>query len=162
MNNKPISAIAVFSGEVTGHVKFTEDKKKDMIKLELHVQGLKANSLHGFHVHEAGDLTDKCTSMCSHFNPYNTIHGCPGMKKRHVGDLGNIETNSKGEAKYHFYDNVIKLRGSKSNIIGRGLIIHEDPDDCGMGGNAESLKTGNAGKRIACAVIGYSKDNFKC
>ena len=51
MSNKPISAIAVFSGEVTGHVKFTEDKKKDMIKLELHLRGLKANSLHGFHVH---------------------------------------------------------------------------------------------------------------
>jgi len=160
MSKKQISAIAVFSGEVTGHVKFTEDNKKDTIKLELHLRGLKPNSLHGFHVHEAGDLTDKCTSMCSHFNPYNTIHGCPGMKNRHVGDLGNIETNSKGEAKYHFYDNVIKLRGSKSNIIGRGLIIHADPDDCGTGGNAESLKTGNAGKRIACAVIGYSKDNY--
>jgi len=44
-----------------------------------------------------------------------------------------------------------------SNIIDRGLIIHEDEDDYG---NAESLKTGNAGKRIACAVIGFSKENF--
>jgi hypothetical protein len=57
-------------------------------------------------------------------------------------------------------DNIIKLRGSKTNIIGRGLIIHEDEDDCGQGLNTESLKTGNAGKRIACAVIGYSKQNF--
>jgi Cu-Zn family superoxide dismutase len=77
-----------------------------------------------------------------------------------VGDLGNIKTNAKGEAKYSFCDSVIKLRGVKSNIIGRGLIIHEDEDDCGKGGNAESLKTGNAGKRIACAIIGYAKQNF--
>jgi hypothetical protein len=95
-----------------------------------------------------------------HFNPYNKTHGAPGMKERHVGDLGNIETNSKGEAQYVFYDDVIKLRGTKANIIGRGLIIHADEDDCGVGGDAESLKTGNAGKRIACAVIGYSKENF--
>lgn len=160
MNNKHISAIAVFSGEINGYVKFIEDINKNAVKVDLHINGLNKNSLHGFHVHEAGDLTDKCTSMCSHFNPYSKTHGCPGMKERHVGDLGNIETNSKGEAKYHFFDDVIKLRG-KSNIIGRGLIIHADQDDCGKGGNAESLKTGNAGKRIACAVIGYSKDNFK-
>jgi Cu-Zn family superoxide dismutase len=93
--------------------------------------------------------------MCAHFNPYGNTHGCPGMSKRHVGDLGNIKTNNKGESKYTFYDNVIKLRGTKSNIMGRGLIIHED--DCG---NADSLKTGNSGKRIACAVIGFSKENF--
>jgi hypothetical protein len=62
--------------------------------------------------------------------------------------------------KYTFYDDCIKLRGTKANIIGRGLIIHADEDDCGNGGNAESLKTGNAGKRIACAVIGYAKENF--
>jgi Cu-Zn family superoxide dismutase len=82
------------------------------------------------------------------------------MKDRHVGDLGNIIANAKGEAKYAFYDNVIKLRGTKSNIIGRGLIVHEDEDDCGKGGNAESLKTGNSKKQIACAVIGYAKENF--
>ena len=154
-----IKAIAVYNDNVYGTVKFTEDSNR--IKIDLSLNGLKPNSLHGFHVHEAGDLTDKCTSMCAHFNPYGKTHGCPGMSERHVGDLGNIKTNSKGEAKYSFYDNAIKLRGSKSNIIGRGLIIHEDEDDCGKGGDPESLKTGNAGKRIACAVIGYSKENFK-
>jgi len=82
------------------------------------------------------------------------------MKNRHVGDLGNLKTNSKGDAKYSFYDDCIKLRGTKANIIGRGLIIHEDPDDCGQGGFPDSLTTGHAGKRIACAIIGYSKDCF--
>ena len=162
MSKKPICAIAVFNDTIKGTVQFTEDFVNNQIRIDLNIKGLKSNSLHGFHVHEAGDLTDKCTSMCSHFNPYGNTHGCPGMRERHVGDLGNITTNNKGEAKYTFYDNIIKLRGSKANIIGRGLIIHEDEDDCGKGGNAESLKTGNAGKRIACAVIGYSKENFKC
>ena len=160
MDNKPIYAIAVFSDIIQGNVRFTEDLDNKRIRIDLHLKGLIPNSLHGFHVHEAGDLTDKCTSMCAHFNPYGNIHGCPGMRERHVGDLGNIKTNSNGEAKYTFYDNIIKLRGSKCNIIGRGLIIHEDTDDCGKGENAESIKTGNAGKRIACAVIGYSKKNF--
>jgi Cu-Zn family superoxide dismutase len=158
MNNTPIYAIAVFTDGIKGITKFTEVGRK--VRIDLQITGLKPNSLHGFHVHEAGDLTDKCTSMCAHFNPYGLTHGCPGMKNRHVGDLGNIQTNNKGEAKYSFYDDVIKLRGTKANIIGRGLIIHEDSDDCGQGGNSDSLKTGNSGKRIACAVIGYSKDNF--
>ena len=160
MTNKSIYAIAVFSESVRGTVKFSEDIKNNRVKIDLNISGLIPNSLHGFHVHEAGDLSDKCTSACAHFNPYGNTHGCPGMSKRHVGDLGNIETNAKGEAKYSFYDNMIKLRGTKCNIVGRGLIIHEDEDDCGEGGDAESLKTGNAGKRIACAVIGYSKENY--
>jgi Cu-Zn family superoxide dismutase len=159
MTNKPVYAISVFNDSIKGIVKFSEDLTNNMVKIDLNISGLTPNSLHGFHVHEAGDLTDKCTSMCAHFNPYGNTHGCPGMSKRHVGDLGNIKTNNKGEARYTFYDNVIKLRGTKCNIIGRGLIIHEDEDDCGKGGNAESLKTGNAGKRISCAVIGFSKEN---
>jgi superoxide dismutase, Cu-Zn family len=150
------SAIAVFPEH--GLVRFFEVPSQ--IKIELNLKGLKPNALHGFHVHEAGDLTDHCTSMCAHFNPYNTSHGGPHSRVRHVGDLGNIRTNAKGEAKYTFYDDQIRLRGTKRNILGRGLVIHADPDDCGLGGNAESTKTGNAGKRIACAIIGYSRDNF--
>jgi Cu-Zn family superoxide dismutase len=155
-----MKAIAVFTNDkIKGTVLFCEEE--DKIKIDVDIKGLKPNFMHGFHVHEAGDLTDNCKSMCAHFNPYGKNHGCPGKKERHVGDLGNLKTNKKGEAKYTFYDDVIKLRGTKANIIGRGLIIHEDTDDCGEGGFEDSLKTGHAGNRIACAVIGYSKMMFE-
>ncbi len=157
-----IIAIAVFVGpSIKGYVKFSDNANDNLVEIDVNLTGLKKNGLHGIHVHESGDLSDKCESMCAHFNPYNKDHGCPGKKNRHVGDLGNLKTDAKGCANYTFYDNVIKLRGSKSNILGRGLIIHADPDDCGEGGASDSLITGHAGKRIACAVIGYAKDNFK-
>jgi Cu-Zn family superoxide dismutase len=135
MSKKPIQAIAVFhEGSIQGNVKFTEDFENNCIRIDIDISGLNKSS----------------------------FHGCPGSKERHVGDLGNLVTNKKGQAKYSIMDNVIKLRGAKANIIGRGLIIHADKDDCGEGTSPDSLKTGNSGKRIACAVIGYSKENFKC
>lgn len=153
-----INAIAVFQGTINGTVKFIE--VNNMVNIIIDLKGLNKNSLHGFHVHECGDLTDGCNSACAHFNPFNTTHGCPGMKERHVGDLGNLRTDLFGNSKYMMSDNMIKLSGDNSNIIGRMLIIHQDPDDCGQGIGElreESLKTGNAGKRIACAIIGYAK-----
>ena len=161
MSKNPVIAVAVFdNGKIKGTVYFIENLQKNNVTIDIDITGLKKNSHHGFHIHEAGDLTDQCTSMCAHFNPYHKNHGCPGMKERHVGDLGNLKTDANGEAVYKMVDDVIKLRGTKSNIIGRGLIIHADPDDCGQGGQPDSLTTGHAGKRIACAVIGYAKENF--
>jgi len=152
-------AIAVFDDKIKGYVKFFENNKSS-VSIEINLTGLKKNSLHGFHVHECGDLTNKCESMCAHYNPYGKKHGCPGLKERHVGDLGNLVTDEKGNAKYIIVDNVIKLHGTKANIIGRGLIIHADPDDCGMGDDDASSITGNSGKRIACAVIGIASPSY--
>jgi Cu-Zn family superoxide dismutase len=96
--------------------------------------------------------------MCAHFNPYGKRHGCPGKRERHVGDLGNLQADADGVAHYKQIDDCIKLKG-KSNIIGRGLVIHQGEDDCGEGGTEDSMRTGSAGKRIACAVIGYRKSS---
>ena len=152
----PITAIAVFdTKKIKGTVRFSESPGATIIDID--IVGLKKSGRHGFHVHECGDMSEKCISMCAHFNPYNKNHGGQDSAERHVGDLGNLLSDVHGNAKYRITDKLIKLRGTKANIIGRGLIIHEDEDDCGMGNHLESLTTGNSGKRIACAVIGYAK-----
>lgn len=138
---------------VSGIVKFVQVKKR--VKVSYEIKGLK-DGLHGVHVHEYGDLTDKCNSACSHFNPTNKIHGGRNSKERHIGDLGNIKSKNN-LAKGCFYDTQISLDyNSKTCIIGRSIIVHEDRDDLGRGNNEESLKTGNAGKRLACGVIGIT------
>ncbi|KIH58968.1 copper/zinc superoxide dismutase [Ancylostoma duodenale] len=48
--------------------------------------------LHGFHVHETGDLGNGCLASGPHYNPTNMVHGGPMDTIRHVGDLGNINT----------------------------------------------------------------------
>ncbi len=153
-----MKAVAVFSGTIQGTVHLTE--YQEGVEINVRLKGFEPHTIHGFHVHEAGDLTEQCKSMCAHFNPYGTQHGGPLSRERHVGDLGNLLANAKGEVITTFYDSRIKLRGTKCNVLGRGLIVHEQEDDLGIG-NEESLRTGNAGPRIGCAIIGYAKENFK-
>ena len=141
---------------IKGTVEFEEKGTKVVIKGELKSTKYK-NSSHGIHIHEAGDLSDNCMGACGHFNPYGKKHGGPTSKERHVRDLGNIRFDARGVAKFRMEDNLVKLRGTKANVLGRSLVIHEDMDDLGMGNHSDSLTTGHAGKRITCAVIGYSK-----
>ena len=148
-NANPRSRMKIF-----GIIKIEETKDKKYTKITGKISGLKPGK-HGFHIHESGDLSVGCKSLCSHFNPYKKNHGGPNDKERHVGDLGNIIANKNGVAKINIKDGLIKLHG-KCNVIGRSFIIHEDEDDCGKGGFSDSLTTGHAGKRIACGVIGYA------
>jgi len=154
-----IASIGDTATGIRGTVTFTETDD-DRVEIAVKLTGLPSNSKLGFHIHEAGDLTEGCVSACAHLNPFGTVHGGPGSKTRHVGDLGNIQTDSEGSARTIFADPMIKLRGYRQNIVGRAVVIHEKADDLGLGNDEESLRTGNAGKRIACAVIGYSKTMY--
>lgn len=115
--------------------------------------GLPPNKIMGFHVHEYGDSSDGCKSLGGHWNPYNQVHGSIFIdpEHRHAGDLiNNITSDRLGRFKIYYFDNLLRVK----DIIGRSVVIHDGEDDLGLGGGAESLRTGNAGARMACAIIG--------
>lgn len=163
--NKEKSIVAIANihnmNGINGNIMFYQYSTDDNVLIDIDLTGLPPNAELGFHIHEAGDVTDGCKSACAHFNPFNSVHGGPNSKIRHVGDLGNIITDNNGNCKMKFTDHVIRLDGNVTNIIGRSVVIHGKKDDLGLSNNNESLITGNAGPRIACSVIGYSKKMFK-
>ncbi|KAG2009937.1 Cu/Zn superoxide dismutase [Coprinopsis cinerea AmutBmut pab1-1] len=140
------------TGTASGIVYFEQPHKFAPVKITGNLTGLDANSLRGFHVHQAGDTSQGCGSAGPHFNPLNKKHGGPTDKERHVGDLGNIQTNEEGVAILDFQDKVISLNGPFS-IVGRAVVLHAGTDDLGRGGHNDSLTTGNAGGRSACGVV---------
>lgn len=151
------SSVAVLRGEksVSGIVHFEQASESDPTTISWEITGNDANALRGFHIHTFGDNTNGCTSAGPHFNPFSKEHGAPEDDNRHVGDLGNITTDSEGVAKGSKQDTLVKLLGADS-IIGRSVVVHDGTDDLGKGGHPDSLKTGNAGGRPACGVIGLT------
>jgi Cu-Zn family superoxide dismutase len=150
---KPIKAVAVLEhGDAKGIINFVQKPGKATI-ISGTISGL-TEGLHGFHIHEFGDLSDGCDSAGGHYNPHGVDHG--DVDNGHIGDLGNIEANSKGVAEFKIKSKTIQLQGATS-IVGRAVVVHEDEDDLGKGGDEESLKTGNAGNRAGCGVITLSE-----
>nr|WGU24771.1 superoxide dismutase 1b [Oncorhynchus tshawytscha] len=152
-----LKAVCVLTGtgDVTGTVFFEQEGEDAPVKLTGKIAGL-APGEHGFHVHAFGDNTNGCMSAGPHFNPHNKTHGGPNDDVRAHGDLGNVTAGADNVAKINIQDKILTLTGPLS-IIGRTMVIHEKADDLGKGGNEESLKTGNAGGRQACGVIGITQ-----
>lgn len=132
-------------GDIEGFVKLKQKANGPTIIKGI-LKGLEPGK-HGFHIHEFGDLSDGCKSAGGHYNPEGVEHG--GLSQGHVGDLGNIVADQSGTARFQIKAERVEL----SDVVGRAIVIHADEDDLGKGGDEESLKTGNAGDRLACGVI---------
>ncbi|KAF4124524.1 hypothetical protein GMORB2_5190 [Geosmithia morbida] len=152
-----VKAVSVLRGDakVSGTVTFEQESESAPTTITWDITGNDANAKRGFHIHTFGDNTNGCTSAGPHFNPFGKTHGAPSDENRHVGDLGNIDTDAQGNAKGSVTDKFVKLIGPES-VVGRTVVVHGGTDDLGKGANEESLKTGNAGPRPACGVIGIS------
>lgn len=140
---------------VSGNVTLSQSSCTEPVFIEVNIVGLSPGK-HGFHIHEKGDLSDGCTSTGGHYNPEKATHGGPSDQVRHKGDLGNVVANEYGIAKTSFSDSVVTMYGLY-NVIGRAFVVHAGSDDFGKTNHPDSLKTGNAGGRLACGVIGIIK-----
>ncbi len=97
---------------------------------------------HGFHIHEngvcdIGDPENPFLSAGGHWNPDNRPHG------NHAGDFPVLFSNN-GIARMCFFTDRFRIR----DIIGKSVVIHQNPDDY------RTQPSGNSGKRLACGVIG--------
>lgn len=95
----------------------------------------------GFHIHEkghcvVGDPAKPFEACGGHWNPTNQPHG------NHAGDFPVLFSN-KGQAKMCFFTDKFTV----VDILGRSVMIHENPDDY------RTQPAGDSGKRIACGQI---------
>jgi len=165
--------VATVDSETNGisiNVKFMQNSPSDALQINGVVTGL-TEGQHGLHVHEAGD----CSAAGGHLNPLDVNHGAPLIEaeasdqasKRHVGDLGNIVAASSGEAKFSLSisSEQAALFGELS-VLDRPLVVHELPDDLGLGEDtedasvaADSQRNGRSGTPLACGVIRLLDDD---
>lgn len=96
---------------------------------------------HGFHIHQFGNCAPGSPekpfpATGEHWNPTNQPHG------NHAGDFPVLFSNN-GYAWMCFFTNRFRV----SDVMGRSVVIHENPDDY------RTQPSGASGKKIACAVI---------
>jgi len=149
-----IAMLAPTEGNIaSGVVNFAQDGK--IMEVDIRVDNLKPNSVHGVHIHEVGDCrAPDASSAGGHFNPHRSIHGGPFSDPRHGGDLGNIQADANGTAAITIQVTGISLGKNDDSIIGRAVIVHAQGDDL------TSQPSGNAGPRIACGLISKNPDKF--
>jgi len=141
-----VNMIPVENQTASGTITFEQKGKYVVINGKL--SGLKSGK-HGFHIHEHGDCDDANHSFknaLGHFNPTNVKHG--SIYNGHIGDLGNIVADSKGNANFTLTIKKFNLKeDDKFSILHRAVMVHADPDDL------KSDPAGNSGIRILCGVI---------
>jgi superoxide dismutase, Cu-Zn family len=149
-SNEPLRATAQLQ-PTKGNKTFGEatfEQAGDKVHVVVYVQGLKPGQEHGLHIHEVGDCSSgDGMSTKGHFNPFGKPHARHDSAERHAGDLPSLKAGKDGRAKVDAMLDVITVGSGAGNIVGRGLIVHADPDDF------KTQPTGNAGARIACGVI---------
>ncbi|MEO3385020.1 superoxide dismutase family protein [Mesorhizobium sp. CAU 1741] len=135
------------NGESNGSADLVQTLTGVLITVE--VSGLPSSQWVAFHVHETGscDHTTNHESAGGHFNPTSQEHGYLAAEGPHAGDMPNQYVGEDGTLRAQVFNPFIKLGDGDNDVVGRALMIHAGADDY------ESQPSGDAGDRLACAVI---------
>ncbi len=135
------------NGEAAGSASLTTAPGGVLISVE--VTGLPPESWVAFHIHETGscDHTTGHDSAGGHFNPTGSEHGYLSETGPHAGDMPNIWVDQSGIARAQVFNPYVVLTEGENLARGRALMIHAGADDY------ITQPTGDAGSRLACAVI---------
>ncbi|KAM8939530.1 extracellular superoxide dismutase [Cu-Zn] [Pelodytes ibericus] len=153
-NLKPSIKLEDTDLKIHGQVLFKQVYPNGYLEAIYTIQGFPMDNnqtTRAIHIHNFGDLSDGCDSAGGHYNPFSVPH------PNHPGDFGNFRVKD-GNILKHVVNLEATLFGPYS-IIGRSVVVHMLADDLGKGNNPASLENGNAGKRLACCVIGLSSKN---
>jgi Cu-Zn family superoxide dismutase len=159
-----INYIATFTEKIKGYIKFHQCNKYKDTLVTFNLYGFEPNNIHACHIHEFGDLRKGCVTLGGHLNVKNKNHGSIfiNINESHTGDLlNNIKSDKDGTFNFYYHDPRINLFNNVNNsIIGCSVVIHYGKDDYGLGKDKNSKITGNAGERMACAIIGKMNPKF--
>ena len=151
-NTVAVATLGPKSGtQVTGTATFTQ--QGDKVQVVVNAKSLSPGK-HGIHVHEKGDCSaSDASSAGPHFAPVSgEQHAGPTDANHHAGDLGNIEADADGNGTLTITTDSLSVGKGVTDVIGKALIIHGDPDDL------KTQPSGNSGGRIACGVIEVKAD----
>jgi Cu-Zn family superoxide dismutase len=139
-------------GEKIGRVWLKQRRRDGGVWLFARVRDLPPG-FHGFHIHATGRCqAPDFTSAGGHLNPTNAGHG------DHAGDLPSLLVRREGTGMLATVTDRFSLRDLRDND-GSAVIVHSGRDNFANiperygGPDEETLRTGDAGSRLACGEV---------